>query len=102
MLWRSGGRTVTGASAPPDRRLLSQTTVEAGQPARQGFNVRDNFVAHVLAHLLEVVMPGAIHGQAEGRHTFPAGFQQRHARVMNGVFLLRAVATVAVILGPSV
>ena len=47
-------------------------------------------------------MPVAVHRQAEGHHALALRLQQGHVGVVDGVFLLGAVAPVAVVLGAPV
>ena len=66
------------------------------------FDVGDDFVAHVFAHLAKVVVAFFVDGEGKGRDALAARFEERLLGVVDGVFLLGAVAPVAVVLGAAV
>ena len=90
----------TAATVAADRVPPGNTPPELSYDAPG--DLGDYFVGDILAHGLEIVVAGLVHGEAEGGNAASLRFQQGHLGVMQRVFLLHPVAAVAVVLGPAI
>src|SRR4030042_1813852 len=100
--WRRAAGTRGGGGRARRGLSLGEAAVEGRQAAGQRLDVPQDLVVDLLAHLPQVVVPLAVHRQAERHDALALRLHERLVGVVDGVLLLRAVAAVAVVLGPAV